>query len=355
MGEDCDCGCRIMHDDEHPHSEDYSDIDDDTLETNKSTHENDKLTPSSKIDLEVMAERQQKLNSFLLPHNTELLEQQGPLLSDLQHKIQMAQPKRYCGNAWEWEVYIRSLRSTFHTPQYLFHDNTDKVQYAIDHNGSWAYHTNCDMQKTTMIGTITSGQDQQQSNTLCLHNFDCLLETYRRCMVIRTGDRMGLGNYITTSCRATTMPMTMYQHMPINYGRIGEMQSVMKCSSNWYCTICSRQDWRPTYYPNSSRVPKSMWSGTPLTNMLIMQLMLIPIAHQQNVKWFGCHNSTTRLFWTATPMLPEAPRSSQTSWLQTMCFSAALRGNFRCSSMLLKLRNRIPEYSTEYEVIFRML
>ena len=99
MGEDCDCGCRIMHDDEHPHSDDYSDIDDDTLETNKSTHENDKLTPSSKIDLEVMAERQQKLNSFLLPHNTELLEQQGPLLSDLQHKIKMAQPKRYCGNA----------------------------------------------------------------------------------------------------------------------------------------------------------------------------------------------------------------------------------------------------------------
>jgi len=34
--------------------------------------------------------------------------------------------------------------------------------------------------------------------------------------------------------------------------------------------------------------------------------------HQQNVKWFGRHNSTTELFRTATPILQEAPRRSRT-------------------------------------------
>jgi hypothetical protein len=33
-------------------------------------------------------------------------------------------------------------------------------------------------------------------------------------------------------------------------------------------------------------------------------------SHQQNVKWFRSDNSTTQLFWTATLILPEAPRSS---------------------------------------------
>jgi len=40
------------------------------------------------------------------------------------------------------------------------------------------------------------------------------------------------------------------------------------------------------------------------------------LPHQQNVKWFGCHNSMTQLFRTATPILPEAPRHSRTGWMQ---------------------------------------
>jgi len=34
--------------------------------------------------------------------------------------------------------------------------------------------------------------------------------------------------------------------------------------------------------------------------------------YQQNVKRFGCRNSMTQLFRTATPILPEASRRSQT-------------------------------------------
>jgi len=51
--------------------------------------------------------------------------------------------------------------------------------------------------------------------------------------------------------------------------------------------------------------------------------------HQQNVKWFGSHNTMTQLFWTATPILPEDPRSSQMGWMQNDV-------PLRCSSTLLK-------------------
>jgi len=40
------------------------------------------------------------------------------------------------------------------------------------------------------------------------------------------------------------------------------------------------------------------------------------VIHQQNVTWFGSHISTTQLFRTATPILPEAPRCSRTGWMQ---------------------------------------
>jgi len=40
------------------------------------------------------------------------------------------------------------------------------------------------------------------------------------------------------------------------------------------------------------------------------------ILHQQNVKWFGSNNWMTQQFSTATPILPEAPRTSRTGWMQ---------------------------------------
>jgi hypothetical protein len=77
--------------------------------------------------------------------------------------------------------------------------------------------------------------------------------------------------------------------------------------------------------------------------------------HQHNVTWLKV--ITQRHSYSEQPhrsfqKLPDAPEQAESN---TMCFSGALRGTFRCSSMLLKLQNRIQEYSTEYEVIFRML
>jgi len=58
--------------------------------------------------------------------------------------------------------------------------------------------------------------------------------------------------------------------------------------------------------------------------------------HQQNVKWFRSHNSTTQLFWIATPILPEPPRSSQKGWMQNNVLLRYSASTFKCSSMLLK-------------------
>jgi hypothetical protein len=77
--------------------------------------------------------------------------------------------------------------------------------------------------------------------------------------------------------------------------------------------------------------------------------------HQQNVKWFGSHNSTTQLFWIASLILPEAFRSFRTSWMQNHVLLRYSEITFRCSSTLLTLWNRIQEYSKEYAVVFRML
>jgi len=84
----------------------------------------------------------------------------------------MAQPKPYSRGAQELEIYFGSLQLNFRTNIHLFHDDTNKVQYALDQLGRWAYHTYRDMQKTTMIDRITRGQDLQKNNSTCFHDFD---------------------------------------------------------------------------------------------------------------------------------------------------------------------------------------
>jgi len=170
--EDSNRGYRIIEDDEDPLSDEESGYDDDTPEPNKSAHDNDKPTASSRINLEEMVERQQKMIEFLFQHNTELLERRGSLTPDANNIFKMAQPKRYCGGARELETYLVSLQLNFRTHKHLFHDDTDKVQSALDHLGSWAYHTDCEMQKTTMIDPITWSQDLQKNNSPCLNNLD---------------------------------------------------------------------------------------------------------------------------------------------------------------------------------------
>jgi len=109
---------------------------------------------------------------FLFQHNTKLLQRRRSSTSDSKDKFEMARPKSYCGGARELETYLGSLRSNFRTHKHLSHHDTDNVQYALDHLGSWAHHTDRDMQKTTMIDPIPCGQDLQKTNSTCLHNFD---------------------------------------------------------------------------------------------------------------------------------------------------------------------------------------
>ena len=77
--------------------------------------------------------------------------------------------------------------------------------------------------------------------------------------------------------------------------------------------------------------------------------------HQQNVKWFGSHNWTTQQLWTATLILPDAPRCSQIGGVQSDELSGAPRLLHQCSSMFWKLWNRIQEYPEECMVVFEML
>jgi len=140
-----DPGSRIFDDDEDPLSAGESEHDDDTPEPNASAHDNNELTAPPKINLQEMVERQQKMIDFLIQHNTKLLRRCRLSTSDSKDRFKMAQPKRYCRGARELETYHGSHRSNFRTHKHLVHDDTYKVQYALDHLGSRAYHTVRDM------------------------------------------------------------------------------------------------------------------------------------------------------------------------------------------------------------------
>jgi len=134
--EDTDCGTRIIHDDNDPLSDDESELDHDILEPNDSTHNLDEPIAPPMINLGEMVECQQKMINIYFQQNTELLEQHRLSTSNLKDKFKMVQPKHYCGGARELETYLGSLRSNFRTDTHLFHDDTEKVQYALEHLGS---------------------------------------------------------------------------------------------------------------------------------------------------------------------------------------------------------------------------
>jgi hypothetical protein len=170
--EDSDCRNRIIDDDKDPHSDQDRAHDDDIPEPNESTHDNDEPTAPSTIKLEEVVEQQQKMMELLFQHNTEQLERRGASTSDVKDKFKMAQPKHYCGSSRELETYIGSIQSNIRIHKHRLHDDTDQVQYALGHLGHSAYHTDCDMQKTSMIHPIIWGQDLQKNNSPCLNNLD---------------------------------------------------------------------------------------------------------------------------------------------------------------------------------------
>ena len=86
------------------------------------------------------------------------------------------------------------------------------------------------------------------------------------------------------------------------------------------------------------RCPPSHLRSTILAWQILLNVWLptCSLHHQQNVKWFRSHNSTTQQVWTATPILPESPRSSRTGWMQNNMLLRCSESNVRCFSTLLK-------------------
>jgi hypothetical protein len=59
-----------------------------------------------------------------------------------------------------------------------------------------------------------------------------------------------------------------------------------------------------------------VWVRINLVTQFLDMVILTFFHHQQSVKWFGSYTSTTLLFRTATPILPEAPRRCHTGDMQ---------------------------------------
>jgi len=93
----------------------------------------------------------------------------------------MTQPKRFCGGARELEIFIGALRSNFRTHSHLFlNGDSDKVQYTLDHLGSWANHSDQSQQKTSMTDPVSWGQDLRNQENLCLEDFDLFTTELRK-------------------------------------------------------------------------------------------------------------------------------------------------------------------------------
>jgi hypothetical protein len=84
--------------------------DNNTFESIKSTHDNDKPTASSTINLEEMVQQQETMIKLLFQPKTELLELCGSSTSDVNDKYTMAQPKHFSSSGQELETYHRSPR-----------------------------------------------------------------------------------------------------------------------------------------------------------------------------------------------------------------------------------------------------
>jgi hypothetical protein len=110
---------------------------------------------------------------FLFQHTTERLERRRCSTSDWTDMFKIAQAKHNCEGAQEVKTYICSLRLNFQSRKHLIYHDFENDQYALNHTGSWAYHTARNMQQTTMIVQITSNEDLQKNNSTCLHDIDC--------------------------------------------------------------------------------------------------------------------------------------------------------------------------------------
>jgi hypothetical protein len=140
-------------------------------------------------DVREMMEQQWKLVSTIMQQNAELMEvnrelgqeSAKPELTTTREKFKMTQPQRFCGGARELEIFIGALRSTLRTRSHPFLNGySDKVQYALDHLGIWANHSDQSQQKTSMTDPVSWCQHLRNEQNLCLEIFDFLTAELRK-------------------------------------------------------------------------------------------------------------------------------------------------------------------------------
>jgi len=130
-------------------------------------------------DMRDMLEPQWKLVELLF-QNAEM-KVKDPESPNPKDKFKVTHPKRYCGGARELETFLGFLCSNCRTHNHLFPgSDTDKVQYTIDHLGSWVNHPDHMLQKTNMTDPVTWGQDLLADDHACLHYLDLFITELRK-------------------------------------------------------------------------------------------------------------------------------------------------------------------------------
>ena len=186
----------------------------------------------------------------------------------------MANPRQYCGSAPELDMFPGSLRSTFRTDRHLFSDSdTDKVQYAPNHLGSWSNPRDDTLHTTSAINPITGGQDLLTNDSPCLHDFDhCICKIQKKYGDKGHGLHVGTRLYLQFR-QGYHDPVRVYKHMLTDYDTTGKMLAGMRSSGSYCATISSGRASNPNYTQQGSPCPIRMGCSTALTSYLIEQQM----------------------------------------------------------------------------------
>jgi hypothetical protein len=160
-------------DDDEPEPTNHGDGDDDD-DDRRDTFESE----VTMADMRDMLEQQRKLIAILF-QNAEMKPPTPRTKS--KDKFEITHPKRYCGGPRELETVLSTLRSNFRTHNHLFPGgDTNKVQYALDHLGSWVNHPDHTQRKTSMTDPVTWGHDLLADDHTCLHDYDLFVTEIRK-------------------------------------------------------------------------------------------------------------------------------------------------------------------------------
>jgi len=125
-------------------------------------------------DMQDMLEQQRMLVELLFQNAD--MKPNDPESPNPKDKFKVTHPKRYCGGAQELETFLSALPLNFRTHNHLFPGgDTDKVQYALYHLGSWVNHPDHTLQETNMTDRVTWGHDLLADNHPSLHELDLFI------------------------------------------------------------------------------------------------------------------------------------------------------------------------------------